>query len=137
MRYSNEEYEKLIIDLNLNKNKKIIWIGAFLCLVIVFIVMTVFYKDISLAIPVSVFSFVGGYFLCRKLIYDNAKKANYIRDIKYVEQEIYEDKLVEKVVRTGEQENIGEYFYKDIVLVKEDKKNFYLYLNMNCENFLV
>lgn len=132
MKYDKEEYLKKIIQLNLNKNKKIIWIGTIICFALVFVINTIIERDFYFNFMVAIIGAVFCYFILKKLICDSAKKINFINDIVCVNQEIFEDKIVEKVIKTNEVENSGEYYYKDMVFVKTDKCNFYLYLNSNA-----
>ena len=137
MRYEHDEYEQMVLDLNISRSKKIMLIGAIVTSIICFIVMVAFYKDISFSIVIAVVAAFVTYFFTKKTIIDSAKKANFIKNIKYIEQTFDEEKLVEKVVDYQELENVGEYHFKDMVEAKEDNKNFYLYLNKNAAVIVV
>ena len=131
MRYNNYEYEEMVLALNENKNKKTMWGGFFIAFIISFVASHFIDKDFYFNFILALIAaFVTKNFV-KKSICENAKKVNFIKDIISVEQTIYENKITEKVIRTGDIEMSGEYYYKDVVMVKEDKENFYIYLNNN------
>ena len=80
----------------------------------------------------ALFAAISVYFFLKKSVLDGAKKANFIKDINCIEQIVGEDKIIEKVIDYEGTENIGEYYFKDMLCAKEDKNNFYLYLNKNA-----
>lgn len=127
--YSGEEYKMLILQLNANKNKKLMLIGSLVSAVIGFIVGIVIDDDMYFNFVLAFAAALATYYIMKKNITDNAKKVNFMRDIVRVEQTITEYKIHEKVVRKSGVINEGEYSYKDISYVKQDKLNFYLYLN--------
>jgi hypothetical protein len=129
MKYSCEEYEELIISLNLNKNRRFIYLISLVSAVVAFVVGMIIDSSFSFSVVLAVATAIGAYFSFKKSILESAKKANFLRTIKFVEQNICEDRIVEKVVRVGNVENCGEYYYRDIAFVRDDKLNFYLYLN--------
>ena len=132
MKYSNEDYEKLVLALNMNKNKKIIWIGTIISVFLIFGITTLIEEDFYFNLVLSIGGSIVVYFSSKKSIYNSAKKVNFIKNIISIEQEIYEDKIVEKVLKTDGCENVGEYYYKDFIFVKEGKRHYYLYLNSNA-----
>lgn len=132
MRYNHDEYEQMVFDLNICRSKKVMVIGAVVTSIISFIIMLVFYKDIYFGLVIAIIAALVTYFFTRKAVLDSAKKANFIKNIKYIDQTINEDKIVEKVVDYQELENIGEYYFDDMICSKDDDKNFYLYLNKNA-----
>ena len=129
MKFSREEYEDMIIRLNYNKNKMMVMVMATVSAILAFVVGMLIDGGVYFSAVLAIAAAIGARFAIKKSIIDNAKKVNFLRTINFVEQEIYRDKIVEKVVRTGEAENCGEYYYRDIGFVREDKFNFYLYLN--------
>lgn len=131
MKYDLSEFKSLILQLNMSKYKKMIWWGSIIATVLSFIVSMLIDKDVYFNLFVSIIAGVVVWFVLKKSIMDSAKKINFVDDIIYMEQEILEDKIVEKVLKKGDIENVGEYYYKDIVFVKQDKAAFYLYLNNN------
>lgn len=131
MKYDLSEFKSLILQLNMSKYKKMIWWGSIIATVLSFIVSMLIDKDVYFNLFVSIIAGVVVWFVLKKSIMDSAKKINFVDDIIYMEQEILEDKIVEKVFKKGDIENVGEYYYKDIVFVKQDKAAFYLYLNNN------
>ena len=132
MKYTKNEYEDKIIQLSMNKNKNLVLICLSVAFVIVFSMTGLNDSDFVFNFIIAIVIAISFYFAFKKFLYNNAKKANLTSDIVYVEQEIYEDKIIEKVVKVGDAINSGEYYYKDIEFVKEDKNNFYLYLNKNA-----
>ena len=132
MIYDKDEYLKMVIGLNVNRNRKVFIIASsaffLFCIVIGIILKHDFCFNIVLAIGLS----LAFYFYLRNTILSSAKKANFVADIISVEQIIFEDKIVEKVKKKDNVENVGEYYYSDIAFVKEDKFNLYLYLNPNA-----
>ena len=130
MKYSNYEYEEMVLALNANKNKKTISLSFFVAFIISFVVSHFIDKDFYFDFILSLIAaFVTRHFV-KKSIYENARKVNVINDIISIEQTIYEDKITEKVIKTGNVEMSGEYYYKDVIAVKEDKENFYIYLKL-------
>lgn len=131
MKYNNYEYEEMILALNVNKNKKTIGGSFFIAFIITFVISHFIDKDFYFNL---ILGFIAGFVIknfVKKSIYENAKKVNFVNDIISIEQTVYEDKIMEKVFRKGDIEMSGEYYYKDVVMVKEDKENFYIYLNNN------
>ena len=118
----------MVLALNANKNKKTISLSFFVAFIISFVVSHFIDKDFYFDFILSLIAaFVTRHFV-KKSIYENARKVNVINDIISIEQTIYEDKITEKVIKTGNVEMSGEYYYKDVIAVKEDKENFYIYL---------
>ena len=129
MKISGAEYEKMILGLNLNKNRKMIWISTLVAVVGSFIVSMLIQNDIYFNVIISIFAGAGTCFVVRKMLVDGVNKANFVKDIVGVEQELREDRIMEKVVKRDGTVNSGEYYYKDIAFVREDKACFYLYLS--------
>ena len=132
MRYNVDEYEDSIIQLNLNKSKKVTIIGTFVTPVLTFIITSIIKWDLYFNFVLSVFASIAVFYSVRKIVKDGAKRMNFTKDILAIEQEYDNDKITEKVIRKGNTETSGEYYYKDIAFVKEDKRNYYLYLNNNA-----
>ena len=132
MRFDREEYRQLIMDLNFNKSKGMLWGSSLLAAIISFIVTMFIDSSIYFNIVIALIAGFATYFYIRKSVAKNAEKLNFLDNINSVNQTIYEDKIVEVVVSTDGEEAYCEYYYKDIFFVKQDKKNFYLYLNFNA-----
>lgn len=129
IKYSGEEYKMLILQLNANKNKKFMLIMSLVSAVIGFVVGIIIDDDMYFNFVLAFSAAIATYYIMKKNITDNAKKVNFMRDITSVEQKIDEEKIEEKVFRKNGTINEGKYSYKDISFVKQDKHNFYLYLN--------
>lgn len=129
IKYSGEEYKMLILQLNANKNKKFMLIMSLVSAVIGFVVGIIIDDDMYFNFVLAFAAAVATYYIMKKNITDNAKKVNFMRDITSVEQKIDDEKIEEKVFRKNGTINEGKYSYKDISFVKQDKYNFYLYLN--------
>lgn len=129
IKYSGEEYKMLILQLNANKNKKFMLIMSLVSAVIGFVVGIIIDDDMYFNFVLAFAAAVATYYIMKKNITDNAKKVNFMRDITGVEQKIDDEKIEEKVFRKNGTINEGKYSYKDISFVKQDKYNFYLYLN--------
>jgi len=129
MRYSVDEYEDSIIQLNLNKSKKIIKIATIVTIILTFIITSIIKWDPYFNSILSIFAAIAVFYSLRKIIKDSTKRINFTKDIAAIEQDFDNDKIVEKVIRKDNVETNGEYYYKDIAFVKEDKSNYYLYLN--------
>ena len=132
MKYDHNEYEQMVLDLNISRSKKIILCEALAAAIITFIAISLIYKDYAFGAILALLVSLVSYIFAKKTILDSAKKANFIKNINYIEQTISEDKIIEKVVDYEGLENIGEYYFKDMLYTKEDNKNLYLYLNKNA-----
>jgi hypothetical protein len=91
MKYSCEEYEELIISLNLNKNRRFIYLISLVSAVVAFVVGMIIDSSFSFSVVLAVATAIGAYFSFKKSILESAKKANFLRTIKFVEQNICED----------------------------------------------
>lgn len=129
MKYNQEEYKNLVIDLNVNKSNKTMWLSSIVFSIVILVISIINYKEFYFSFVLSIFVFVLMRYLMKKVLMDTAKKSNFVDDIDYVEQIIDEEKIIEETVKRNGTTNKGEYYYKDISFVKEDKKNYYLYLN--------
>ena len=131
MKYNGHEYENMVVELNLNKNKKIIVGSFFVAFIITFIVIRFIDNDFYFNVILALIAGFATKSCVKKSVCENSRKTNFVRDIKIVEQVVCKDKILEKVTRDSGVENNGEYYYRDMILVKEDKNNFYMYLNNN------
>jgi hypothetical protein len=132
IRYSKDAYEKQIFQLNIRKNKKLLFFLPFLGFVITLVIGLIAKEDLFFCLPLGIIVAVAVKYYFKKYIIENAKKFNYIKDIKYIEQWIDNKGIVEKVVRIDGIEEVNEYLWKDVVKVSEDKWNYYLYLEIGA-----
>lgn len=131
MQYSNEEYKNMIMQMNMNKNRKVIWIGALICSVISFILTILTYDNFYFDLTISLIAGIVVWFILRKMIVDAVKRVNLTDDIVSVEQKIYDNKISQKIVKQKGVQNNIDFYYKDVSFVKQDKSNYYLYFDTN------
>lgn len=131
MEYTKEEYTKMIMQMNMNKNKKLLWIGSTVCTAISFILTTIIENDFYFNIVISIMAGIAVWFILRKIIKDAVKRVNITDDIVSVEQKIHDDKISQKIIKKKGLQNSVNFYYKDIEFVRQDGDNYYLYFNTN------
>ena len=77
------------------------------------------------------------YFLIKLIFKRAANSVNDTKNIISVEQIILDDKIIERVIKQNNTQNITELKFKDICNVKEDKYNLYLFINEHSAMILV
>lgn len=131
MEYTSEEYKKMIMQMNMNKNKKILWIGAIVCATISFIITTIIARDFYFNLVLSLMAAIAVWFILRKIIVDAVKKVNITDDIVSVEQKIYDNKISQKIIKKKGLQNSIDFYYKDVQFLRQDRDNYYLYFDSN------
>lgn len=131
MEYTSEEYKKMIMQMNMNKNKKTLWIGAIVCATISFIITTIIARDFYFNLVLSLMAAIAVWFILRKIIVDAVKKVNITDDIVSVEQKIYDNKISQKIIKKKGLQNSIDFYYKDVQFLRQDRDNYYLYFDSN------
>lgn len=133
MKYDFKEYEKMIEELNMNKNRYVYLTGTVAVAITMLLIGFFQYKmDVVTCVFYSGLITIMYYYLLKYIIIRNAKNINMSNKIVSVEIEIKEDVLIERVIKENNNENISECNYLDVSKIKEDKNNFYLYLTKNA-----
>lgn len=127
-----KEYEKMVAELSLNRSKYVIVSGTVLTILLGFFANFILDRDLISSIVSGILAGIIFYFAFRAIISSSAKKINCLNKVVGVEQEILEDRIIERVIKEEDSVNEGIYYYKDIIVLKEDKNNFYLYINKNA-----
>ena len=96
-----------------------------------FVICIIIERDLFFSVVISIGALFFSRYLLKNNIKENTKKSKFSKGLIYIEQIIYEDKIIEKVYWEKNIENTSEYYYKNVKMLKEDKNNFYLYLNDN------
>lgn len=129
MKIAKDEFIKMVEQLSLNKYKTFNLIVSVIIFIAVNISCYIQKEGILISILTSLIVAMIFYFLIKNILKKTSRKINFVEDIVEIEQEIYEEKIVEKVKKKNGTETVSELVYKDIYKIKEDKNNFYLYLN--------
>lgn len=124
-----EEYEQMVIGLNKIKNRKILICGSIVTSLLVAITQFFIYGDALDVILGAIFGFLFFYFIFRYSIIKAAKQVNNTNKIIEVQQEILDDRIVERVIKEQNMENLSELKFDDVYKVEEDKDNLYLWIN--------
>ena len=128
MKINFKEYEDMVVQFNLYVYR---WMYTWL-LIIAFGVsfMASSFKNNEYLINLIVYVVIGivSSFVVKKAIGRSAKKVNGTNKIIEIETTISEDGIIEKVTTQDNVESTNEYRYKDLVKVREDKYNFYLFI---------
>ncbi len=129
MKLNKHEYEKMLRELNVNKNKWVIIIGSLLAGLLCFSINFMIVKEMYISITIGFFGLIIFAWTFINIVENNAKKAYLVNRVKSVEILIEEDKIIEKVIRENGEESVGEYKYEDIIKIRNDRNNFYLYID--------
>lgn len=132
MRINFKEYENMVVRLNWQKNKWVFIGGGIIVLIGCFLLNYLTGEGLLFSIITSLIGAIAYYFLLNYIIKNSAKKINSTSKLIYIEQEIRDDKIIEKAVNEDNTESYGEYNYTDVLKVKEDKYNYYLYMSANA-----
>lgn len=131
MKINFKEYEEMVKQLNMNRNKCVFIIGTLIVIFFSFLINYIRYGEFVINLIVSLLAGALFYFVMRFLVISSAKKINMTNKLVELYQEIEKDKIIEKVIKEGNVETVSEYKFSDIIKVKEDKNNLYLYLTKN------
>ncbi len=130
MKIYKEEYNKMVEQFNYKHSGFLMELILFVVLVIVTVINCLFSEnlfDIIMSIVVGVVIYLFSIYLFRKKIKESINNLK----IEYVEQEIFEDRINQTIFKSSQKELVGNFYYCDIIKVREDKNNFYLYINRN------
>jgi hypothetical protein len=131
VKFNGYQYENMIIDLNINRSKKILLGSFFAAFATLFIVILIFLNDFYLGIIGGTMLGIAIYSGVKKYICENTKKAGLSKYVKSFDQKVFKTKIVEVLTNFEDKVSTVEYEYKDFVLVKIDRKNYYLYVSAN------
>ena len=130
MKYTYGEYYKMIKQLNLNRNKYVLIIGTVITFVGSFFINYIQDNKLFINLLTAVICSIIFYYIMRNIIINNARKLNKVNKFIKMKQEMSEEFIIE--IEKTENKSIGnKYLYSDVVKVREDKFNFYLYLAKN------
>ena len=130
MKYTYGEYYKMIKQLNLNRNKYVLIIGTVITFVGSFFINYIQDNKLFINLLTAVICSIIFYYIMRNIIINNARKLNKVNKFIEMKQEMSEEFIIE--IEKTENKSIGnKYLYSDVVKVREDKFNFYLYLAKN------
>lgn len=130
--YNFEEYEKMVVELNKFRHKKLLIIGSIVTGVLVALTQFFVYGELLDVILGGIFGTLFFYFIFKYSINKAAKQVNSTNKIIEVKQEILNDRIIEKVLKEQKLENSSELKFADIYRLDEDKNNLYLWINKNA-----
>lgn len=127
--YNEEEYSKLLYKATKKTRFITSLVGALFLGLLSFILINEISEKIVISIIISIFIFIIFYAFLIVILYKMIKSNN---NLDKVEQIINDDEIIETVYLKNGKFNESIYKYSDVLKVKEDNSNYYLYIAVNC-----
>lgn len=128
MKVNFKEYEQMAVQFNFYHYRWLLIGMPFITSVCIFLVLSFDDRDYFMNFIFSVFFGILYNYASKKMIEKSAKQVNRTKKIVTLETTVEKEKIIETVYQENDVETRSEYSYTDIIKVKEDKYNFYLYI---------
>lgn len=124
-----KEYEEMVYQFSVTHNKKIFYISGVSVFVTIFLIEMFVKYNLFSGLFYAILMTTIFLLIYKKSIKSASNKLNTANKVVCVELEIFEDRIEEKTIKENNIENLIVLKYEDVVKLKEDKYNFYLYMS--------
>ena len=131
MKISKEEYENSLMKLTLKQYHSICIMISLIFFISGFLANYLYDKEFVYDFIISLVIAIVFYFVFKSSLNKTAKKIILNNDIKYIEQEISEDSITQKIIKNNDEQLTNRYLLSNLIKIKEDENNFYLYVTKN------